>query len=88
MGKLKELPSNTTTVTDLPLAVFLCIKGISLLDIKPLENSNRVSFLFPDTEEVNKFRMEYLNDGLIPARSFYTTFKTLKRRVYEVLGRD
>lgn len=88
MKKMEKPPVTTTALSDIPLAVFLCVKGIPLLNIQNERNRNRVNFVFPDTEEVNKLRMEYLNDGLIPARSFYSTFKDLKRRVYEVMGRE
>lgn len=77
-----------TYLTDLPLACFLCIRGVQLVDIRNKENSKRVVFVFPDNEEVHKLKMEFFSGGLAPVRDFYSAYKMLKRRVYEVLERD
>lgn len=90
MKKLQEAQpqEKLTLLTDLPLAVYLCLKGIHLLDIRNKENTKHVFFVFPDTEEVKKLQMEYFSGGLAPVRDFYSAYKMLKRRVYEVMGRD
>ncbi len=68
---------------DLPLACFLCVRGVPLQDFRADGNSSRVFFVFPNTTEVSQLRMAFLNNEPVPVRTFYSTLRDLKRRVYE-----
>lgn len=78
---------NEYSTCDLPEAVYLSVKGIPLIDLRNDINGNRVIFVFHDSEEIKKYKIDYLNDGSVPVRSFYSTFKDLKRKVYEIMRR-
>lgn len=83
--QFKTLPNTKyVDISDFCLAVFLSAKGIPVCHLKCEGNSNRVVFCFPDSKEVEKLKMEFINNGPIPVRSFYSTFRELKRQVYEV----
>ena len=65
---------------------YVNISDFSLRKLKCEGNSKRVVFYFPDSEELQGLKLEFVNNAPIPVRTFYSTFRELKRQVYELMN--
>lgn len=81
-----KLKDNTVSLSDLALIAYLCVMKVPLLNVRKDKNSSRVNFSFADSEEVEQLRLEFLNDGPVPARSYFYTLNDLKRKIRECIG--
>ena len=70
-------------LTDLGCAAAIMVAGHDLESINRIDDSNRMEFVFPDSEEVRKVANCYLSGNhIVNARSYSETLKVLKTRIY------
>ncbi len=66
--------------SDLNIASFFIAKGLSLIR---LEGTGHKTFIFSDpNNQAEQFRVEFVNNGMVPVQSFSAAQRQLKSFVY------
>lgn len=72
----KATPSKNFETVDIYLSAFLMACGIALKGTK--KDKARIVFIFPDSEQLQRFVCDYFSDGAVPALSFKGRLRELK----------